>query len=134
MDSDGLLYFLTVEPDPLVINKMPPSPEKPVLHIEFEIQWPFRSVWKGECPTSQTVEFEISRRGFDSLTWSQEMGLMFLEVVTPIYIPGPSSNITRVEWELDPDKFDDSGAYLLTATFLATGHMETQNFEIEIVV
>lgn len=130
MNNQDLKYSLIGKPNPLWINKMPPSPqEPPTLDIAFEVTWPNRSVWEGTCPTTQQLDFFIIRRDFENLTWSE--GLVFAQVETPIFIPGPSSIVYKINWVLDPARFTDEGAYILEATFIATGHKETQNLEIK---
>lgn len=133
MNKKGLIYSLMGKPDPLWINKaLPVEEEHPIFNVTFTVQWPNRSVWEGECPTSQEFEFVIRRKGFHKIVWSE--GLLFPPVKTPIFIPGPTTRIYKAQWMLNSDDFLEEGMYTLEATFIATGNKVKKDFEVKFAV
>lgn len=133
MNDKGLIYSLICKPDPLWINKaLPAEDEHPIFTVAFEVKWPNRSVWEGKCPTAQEFEFIIKRTGFDKIIWSKD--LIFPQIITPVYIPGPTSKVYKAQWELNPDEFIEEGIYTLEATFIAADHKVKRDFEVKFAI
>lgn len=68
--------------DILWVNKMPGgSQTSQCMDLILLVRWPFRSIWKGQCPTTQLYDFWIEFNGKAIWRWSD--GKMFAEVIHP---------------------------------------------------
>ncbi len=90
-------------------------------------------IWEGECPSSLTYDFSISCGESDKelWCWSQDSGMMFATVVTPVVVEG--SEKYSVVVKLPAKIFENEGKYVVTATFVASGQTVTQSFVVEFV-
>ncbi len=50
---------LKLETPEIRLNKMPPSPHLKPFMLTLEVEWPYRNIWKGTCPTSQLYDFSV---------------------------------------------------------------------------
>lgn len=117
--------------DVLWVNKMP-SPEPPVqqsMDLTLLVKWPYRSIWKGLCPTSQIYDFFIERKDKIILQWSH--GIVFLMVLTPVSIPGGDFIEFPVTWYFSPNEIESEGTYTARAIFIASGQETSKDFEIK---
>ncbi len=116
--------------DILWINKMP-GEAKPseCMDLAMLVQWPFRSIWRGQCPTTQIYDFWVEYSGIPMWRWSD--GKVFAEVITPVSIPGGSEFHEFVEiWKINPDDIVSEGIYTARALFVASRQEVTKDFEI----
>ena len=116
--------------DILWVNKMPGgSQTSQCMDLILLVRWPFRSIWKGQCPTTQLYDFWIEFNGKAIWRWSD--GKMFAEVITPISIPGGSDfhEFTEV-WKINPAEIVSEDIYTARALFMASGQEVTKEFEI----
>lgn len=93
-------------------------------------------VWEGECPSSLIYDFSIAPAESVEMEkelwcWSQDSGMMFATVVTPVVVEG-SGKYTEVV-TLSAKLFETEGKYVVTATFVASGQTVTQSFVVEFV-
>ena len=79
---------LEPEAEEIWLNKMPPSPSPKPFDLTLEVEWPYRSIWKGICPTSQIYDFFVEFDG--ECIWQWSSGKSFLQALTPVAIPGGS--------------------------------------------
>ena len=47
----------------LVVRKGPSAPPSQEMDLTLNVEWPYRSIWRGECPTTQLYDFLIERGG-----------------------------------------------------------------------
>lgn len=116
--------------DTLWINKMPGgSQPAQCMDLGLLVKWPYRSIWRGQCPTTQIYEFWIVYNGKPIWTWSE--GKVFAEVVTPVDIPGGSEFHEFAEvWKINSDTIVSEGLYTARALFVASGQEVSKEFEI----
>jgi len=123
-----LKVALKLETNELCINKMPPSPPPRPFKMTLEVEWPYRSVWKGICPTSQVYDFFVEFDG--KLIWQWSKGKFFLQALTPIAIPGGNPHAFSETWIIEPDILPAEGAYTVRGLFIASGQEDEQKLDI----
>jgi len=117
-------------PELLWVNKMPgPGPIKQYMPMTLFVKWPYRSIWRGTCPTSQIYDFMIEKDGKTIWKWSD--GKVFLQVITPVSIPGGRPVEYSVIWEFLPKKIKKEGIYTAKALFIASKQTVEKKFEIK---
>ncbi len=109
---------LKLETEELWLNKMPPSPPPRPFKVTLEVEWLYRSVWKGICPTSQVYDFFVEFEGQRIWQWSQDK--FFLQALTPIAIPGGSPHTFSETWIIEPDTIQSEGLYSVRGLFIAS--------------
>lgn len=129
-EENQLVLSLTIEPDFVWVDMLPPGPpEAQAVKLNLAVQWPYRSIWQGECPTTQLYDFAIEFEGQTLWRWSDRQ--LFAPTQTPVRIPGGAPVVYSVVWECDPLQLTGEGCYLARATFLATDQMVCKEFEIK---
>jgi hypothetical protein len=126
-DNKKLEVGLRLSADTLWINKMPDSPQK--FDLILLVKWPYRSVWRGECPTTQLYDFSIAYK--EKTIWKWSDGKVFDQVVTPISIPGGNFYEFTGVWEINPDNIEFEGTYTAKAIFITSGQEVMEKFTIE---
>jgi hypothetical protein len=117
-----------IESNPVWVNRMPPGPHGPKsVRVSLLAHWPYRSTWRGMCPTSQTYDFSISFGGQEIWRWSN--GKLFAQVFTPVEIPGPGTLRIDETWTFNQDDIEE-GPYTLTGEFIATGGQAATDFDV----
>ena len=121
---------LRTETDILWVNKMPGgSQPAQCMGLTLLVRWPYRSIWRGLCPTTQLYDFWIEFNGKTIWRWSD--GKMFAQVITPVSIPGGSDFHEFPEvWKINPDDIVSEGIYTARALFVASRQEVTKDFEI----
>lgn len=113
----------------LVVHKGESAPPTQPLDLVLSVEWPYRSIWRGQCPTSQLYDFFIERNGEIVTWWSKNM--TFLQVITSVEIPGGSPELFPVRWFLSTDDIKEEGTYTLRARFIASGQEVTKTFNVK---
>ncbi len=119
---------LKLETAEIWINKMPPSPSPKPFKITLEVEWPYRSVWKGICPTSQLYDFFVEFEGQRIWQWSH--GRFFSQVLTPVSIPGGSTHAFPETWIIEQDTIQSEGLYTIRGLFIASGQEIEKHVQI----
>lgn len=130
--------------DTLWINKMPaPSPKYPPelkkLPLKLSVRWPYReeegqerSIWSGECPTSQLFDFGIEDPHGHTI-WQWGNCMLFRPEPTKVEIPGGSPKTVKVPWFYFEDSIAEEGLYVAKARFIASGQEVRKPFRVEFV-
>lgn len=119
-------------PELLWVNKMPgPGPIKQYMPMTLKVKWPYRSIWKGTCPTSRIYDFMIEKDGKTLWKWSD--GKVFLQVLTPVRIPGGRPVEYTEIWEFLPKEIKKEGTYTAKALFIASNQTVEKKFEIKFI-
>jgi|GEM_PF-2716608 len=126
-----LYLILGVDDDNILwVDRMPstePAQEQN-LELTLLVQWPYRSIWQGECPSSQTYDFFIEREG--NIIWQWSADKVFKPVITSVNIPGGDPiEFATVSWSFSPEEIEE-GEYSAQALFIATNQTVSQEFEI----
>jgi hypothetical protein len=125
----SLKIDLKLETQELWLNKMPPSPAAKPFPFALEVEWPYRSIWQGLCPTSQLYDFFVEHDGQLVWRWSQDR--FFLQVLTPVFIPGGSPIAFPETWIVEPEKIEHEGTYSLRGIFIASRQEVMKEFQIK---
>ncbi|HRF38598.1 MAG TPA: BsuPI-related putative proteinase inhibitor [Saprospiraceae bacterium] len=126
---------IDLKEDTLWINKMPgPAMEYPPqmksIKIKLSVTWPFRSIWHGECPSSQLFDFGIENpEGKTIWRWGQCM--MFKPEPTKVQIPGASPKSVTAPWQYFEDAITVEGLYVAKAEFIASGQVIRKPFWVK---
>lgn len=128
--ANQLKLELKLEHDPLWVDKQP-GPRRPPQGTAFtlRVKWPYRSIWQGQCPTSQIFDFCVEYNGKPIWTWSE--GRVFAQVVTPVTIPGGNWHEFSGAWKINPKTIKAEGAYTAKAVFIASGQEVKKSFKIK---
>jgi hypothetical protein len=113
----------------LVVHKGESAPPTQAVDLTLSVQWPHRSIWRGECPTSQLYDFFIERNGEIVTWWSKN--LSFLQVITTVEIPGGSPVPFPVRWFIYADDIQEEGTYTMRARFIASGQEVKKTFNVK---
>jgi hypothetical protein len=128
-DKNKLKLELMI-PEILWVNKMPgPGQIKQHMPLTLLVEWPYRSIWKGTCPTTQIYDFTIEKDGKISWKWSK--GKRFPQVITPVIIPGGKPMEYPVTWEFLANEIEEEGTYTARALFIASNQAVEKTFEIK---
>ena len=117
------------EREVLWVDKMPGGEAKQSMGLTLLVKWPYRSIWKGLCPTSQIYDFFVERNGEIIWQWSKEQ--VFLDVLTPVEIPGGDFIPYPETWYFYPKDIKSEGIYTARGKFIASGQEAIANFEIK---
>lgn len=129
-DAHQLALELKVEPDFVWVDMLPPGPPaRQQIQLTLLVQWPYRSIWEGECPTTQLYDFTVEFEGKLLWRWSDKQ--VFDAVTTPVKIPGGAPVAYPVIWECDPAELSAEGCYLARATYIASGQTVCREFEVK---
>jgi len=117
-------------PEKFWVNKMPgPGPIKHFFPILLTVEWPYRSIWQGTCPTSQLFDFTIEKNGCSIWKWSSNK--FFLQTLTPLVIPGGKPIEYAANWEFKANEIKEEGTYIAKAQFIASNQVIEKKFEIK---
>ena len=119
---------LKVETEELWLNKMPPSPHPKPFKIALEVEWPYRSIWKGICPSSQVYDFFVEFEGEPIWQWSQNK--FFVHMLTPVWISGGSPYTFSETWVIEPEIIKSEGLYTVRGLFIASGQEVEKQVQI----
>jgi hypothetical protein len=127
----GLNLDLKLGANILRVNKVPPGSEpSQSMALTLLVQWPYKSIWQGHCPTTQTYDFSIGHKG--KVIWRWSDGKFFGQVVTPVRISGGDfQKFAEVAWPINPHEIQSEGTYEARALFIASGQEISKNFEIK---
>ena len=128
-EEHRLKIRLQPEAEEIWLNKMPPSPAAKPFKLTLEVEWPYRSIWKGICPTSQIYDFFVEFEGKRIWQWSQ--GKFFLQALTPVAIPGGSPHAFSETWLIEPDTIQSEGIYTLRGLFIASAQEIEEQIQIK---
>ena len=74
-------------------------------------------------------DFAIEKDGKTLWRWST--GKEFLQVVTPVIIPGGRPMEYKVNWEFLAEEIEEEGTYTAAALFIASNQTVEKTFEIK---
>ncbi|MCI5140618.1 MAG: hypothetical protein D3909_02595, partial [Candidatus Electrothrix sp. ATG1] len=120
---------LRPEAEEICLDKMPISPSPKPFEITLDVEWPYRSIWKGICPTSQIYDFFVEFEG--ECIWQWSSGKTFLQALTPVAIPGGSPHSFTETWIIRPDLIQSEGVYTIRGLFIASGQEVKKKVEIK---
>lgn len=113
----------------LWVNQMPPQqPRKQSMNLTLLVRWPYRSIWKGDCPTSQKYDFFIEQNG--NIVWQWSNGRVFNQVHTTVEISGGDWEEFTETWQFQTNEIAQ-GKYTARAIFIASGQEISKNFEVK---
>ncbi len=118
-EKTALTVELKMESDELVLERRPSSPASRAFSLALRVKWPFRSIWRGVCPTSQIYDFIVERDKKTVWRWGE--GRFFTQALTPVAIPGGDFIDFPEAWVIDPGLIQSAGVYLVRAVFIASG-------------
>jgi len=130
--SEGPIYFLQKWNYLEIIVVKEPSTEPSLeqsMDLTLMVKWPYRSIWEGSCPTTQIYDFFIDLNDYPIWQWSK--GKTFLQVQTPVSIPGGISKEFPVTWSFLSTDIKEEGTYTARAVFIASGQTTFKDFEIK---
>ncbi len=129
-DEESLILDLELGSDVLWVNKMLPGPNPPQsFDLTLLVKWPYRSVWEGQCPTTQIYDFWIEYGKETIWRWSD--GKFFAQVVTPVTIPGGDFHRFPEVWSFKPETIEHEGSYVARALFVASGQVVSRDFKVK---
>jgi len=121
---------LKLEHDPLWVDKQPgPKRLAQCTSFTLRVKWPYRSIWQGQCPTTQLFDFSVEHKGKPIWTWSA--GQLFVLVQTPVQIPGGGWHEFSGTWKIDRETIPAEGVYQAKAVFIASGQEVAKDFKIK---
>jgi len=122
---------LGIEENVLWVDKMPgfDPQKKQKMDLTLRVKWPYRSIWKGKCITSQIYNFEI-RKG-KKVIWRWSDDKKFNKMITTVEIPGGEFIEYPVVWTFSPNDIESEGSYTAWAIFIASEQEVSKNFEIK---
>ena len=130
IDEEKKLELELIVPDPFWVNKMPGTgSNKQYMPMTLIVEWPFRSIWRGTCPTAQRYDFMIEKDG--KTIWKWSTGRKFAQVITPVVIPGGKPMEYTVNWEFLGKEIEEEGTYTAKALFIASNQTIEKPFEIK---
>ncbi len=143
---------LSIKDDILWVNRMPPAsvggdaltgpvsppPEYPPqlknMALYFSVMWPYReegrSIWKGQCPTSQLFDFRIENPAGETI-WQWGACMLFRDEITMVEIPGGSEKEVKAPWFYFEDAITREGVYVASARFIASGQEIRMPFRVK---
>ncbi|MBN1518391.1 hypothetical protein JXA32_17650 [Candidatus Sumerlaeota bacterium] len=128
----GLIVTLKPEAEKLTLNKMPSvSVSSTPFNIALEVQWPFRSIWRGICPTSQIYDFFVEFDG--KIVWQWSRDKVFSQVLKPVSISGGAPHVFAETWHVDPETITSEGVYTIRGLFIASNQEDEKQIEIVFV-
>lgn len=98
------------------------------MKLTLSVLWPYRSIWEGECPNSQLHDFWVEFAGETIWRWSDEQA--FLDVITPVAIPGGSEHEFSETWRINPEVITQEGIYTAKALHIASGKQAAVDFKM----
>jgi len=118
-EKKALTVELKMESDELVLERQPSSPPARPFSLALRVKWPFRSIWRGVCPTSQIYDIIVERD--KQIVWRWGEGRFFTQALTPVAIPGGDFIEFPETWVIDPGRIQSAGVYVVRAVFIASG-------------
>jgi len=126
------LEIILEVPEVIWVNKMPhqDSPKMQTVELSLLVKWPYRSIWRGWCPTTQIYDFFVEQEG--KVVWQWSKGKMFGMAFTPVTIPG-SDEFTKysADWNFSTGEIKEEGTYTIRAVFIASGQEVTKEIEVK---
>ena len=118
--------------DVLSISKkpVPPAATPQQLLISLLVQWPWRSIWKGQSSTTQLYDCFI-KDPQGKVIWQWSRGMMFAQQVTDVTIGGGDPKEFQMTWNYSSEAIQEEGTYTIQAIFLATGQKISKTFKIK---
>lgn len=103
------------------------------MKLALEVEWPYRSIWRGECPTTQLFDFWIyGPDGRELWQWSESM--IFVDEPIVVEVPGGAPHHAKVVWCFYDHAIPAAGEYLIRAIFLPSGQKVEKVFEVKFAV
>lgn len=128
--SQRLLVGLKLEQDTFwLVKPVENEASDQVMKLTLSVLWPYRSIWKGECPSAQLYDFWVEYEGKTIWRWSDEQ--VFPEVVTPVEIAGGSEHEFSEIWRIDPALITHEGVCTAKVLHIASGKQATTDFKIQ---
>lgn len=127
--EEELEIDLKLDPEVLWVDKMPGDRPPQSMKLTLLVRWPYWSIWHGVCPTTQIYDFFIMYE--DKIIWHWADGKMFLQVLTPVTIPGDGPVEYPETWHFHPDEITFEGTHTARAIFIASGQEVTKDFEVK---
>jgi hypothetical protein len=106
-----------------------PSPLRK-LNIILTVEWPFRSIWHGECPTSQLYDFYITDLE-EKTIWQWSKSMIFTQNKTSVNIPGGSPIEFPVSWYYQGEALEKMKTLNFKAIFSSTGNVINKAIKIK---
>jgi hypothetical protein len=128
-EPNKLEVSLKLEPKDIWVNEMSPQPKPQSMNLTLLVQWPYRSIWHGVCPTSQIYDFFVEKDG--QIIWQWSKGRMFSMIVTPVNVPGGSPVEYEVRWNFSSNQIQAEGDYLARAVFIAARQEAATAFQVK---
>ncbi len=117
-------------PEVLWVNKtIGRGSSKQYMPLTLAVEWPYHSIWKGTCPTTQTYDFMIEKDGKTHWKWSADKE--FLQVITPVINSGGKPVEYSVFYEFLAKEIQQDGTYTAKALFIASKQTVEKTFEIK---
>jgi len=120
---------LILEANPICLDRVPTKSLLRPYKITLTVRWPYRSIWRGQCPTSQLYDIFVEYEGNSLWQWSKNR--FFLQVQTPVSIQGGSPYAFAETWVIDPATIQTEGTYTIRAVFIASGQEVTKDVVIK---
>jgi hypothetical protein len=128
-DMEKMLELsLLTESDTLIVDGLA---EQPFFNMTLQVNFPYRSIWKGVSPSSQLYEFIVQKEDDEIWRWSD--GKVFTTALTPVSIPGGSPHSFKETWQIDPGLITEEGCYTIRAIFIASGQEVEKEINVEII-
>lgn len=99
-------------------------------HLVFllAVDYPYRGIWQGVCPTDQLFDFFVEKEGEKIWQWSAEK--KFSQVLTNVEIMGAKREYFVGVWEIYSENLPCAGTYSVSGVFLASRQEAKKEFEI----
>lgn len=127
-EGPSLKVGLIPETEELWLDMMPPSPPVRPFKVTLEVEWPYKCIWQGICPTSQLYDFFVEFDGKCLWQWSKDR--VFMEALTPVTIQGGRPYAFTETWLIDPGAIPSEGVYSLRGIFIASGQEVEKQIQI----
>jgi len=115
--EDSLKIKLITIPDQINLDQITSS-NKSEINFTISVEWPFRSIWRGLCPTTQIYDFFIIEENNIIAKWSD--GKAFNKCLTPVVIPGGNPRLYKEKVSVDTSKITNSQKIIARAVFIAS--------------
>ena len=124
------ILWVAREPGPEEVRF--PQPLRSI-SLALEVEWPYRSIWRGECPSAQLFDFWLyGPDGRELWQWSE--GMIFVNEPTKVEVPGGAPRSAKVQWFFYDRAIPAAGEYLIRAIFLPSGQQVEKTFEVKFAV
>jgi hypothetical protein len=123
-EAEGALWI-----DKQPSHNGPPAPLR-TLNITLHVEWPYRSIWHGQCPTSQLYDFFLEDPQ-GKVIWQWSKSMMFMQKITAVNIWGGPPVEFPVTWYYFGDAIEKMGTYAVRSQFIAADQEVSKQFEIK---